>query len=72
MSLGLVAKAGPGACVERFVVQALLRPSPCPTVLHSVPSLVLCLGSALQVRKRTATLVLFVALGIVFGVMLGK
>jgi hypothetical protein len=28
--------------------------------------LVLCFGSALQVRKRTATLVLFEALGIVF------
>ena len=71
LSLGLVAKAGPGACVERFPVQALSRRLVAP-FLHSVPFLVLCFGSALQVRNRTARLVLFVALGIVFGVMLRK
>jgi hypothetical protein len=57
--------------VERFVVQALFRRVAAP-FLYSEPFLVLCFGSALQVRKSTATLVLFVALGIVFGVMLGK
>ena len=40
--------------------------------LHSALSLAFCFGMALQVRERTATPELFVAPGIVFGVMLGS